>query len=56
MKGALGPLQWAPETFWRATVTEYLTAISAFNEMHADPKKVETPNDDEMAMLLAKYG
>jgi hypothetical protein len=56
MKGAFGPLHWTPETFWKATITEYVTAIEAFNDMNADPKKTEPPSDKEIAGLLAKYG
>jgi len=37
-------------------VTEFFTAIEAFNEMHADPKKVDAPTEDEMAKLLERYG
>mgnify|MGYP001112345771 CR=1 FL=1 len=56
MKGAFGALQWKPKTFWRSTLTEYVTAIAAFNMMHGGEKKPEAPTDDEMAGLLAKYG
>lgn len=56
MKGAFGALQWTPETFWRSTLTEYINAIEAFNEMHGGEKEPEAPTEDEMAKLLAKYG
>lgn len=55
MKGAFGALQWKPETFWRATITEYVTAIEAFNIMHGKDKP-SAPTGDEMAKLLEKYG
>jgi hypothetical protein len=56
MTAALGPLQWRPAEFWAATVTEFFVAVESFSDMHADPKKVDAPDDDEMAALLEKYG
>lgn len=56
MKSAFGALQWPPETFWRATMTEFVVAIDAFNAMHGAEKAVEAPSGDEMAELLARYG
>lgn len=56
MKGAFGALRWTPETFWRSTLTEYITAIKAFNEMQEGGKDTEPPTEGEMADLLARYG
>lgn len=56
MKGAFGALHWKPKTFWRSTLTEYVTAIAAFNLANGKADKPEAPSEDEMADLLAKYG
>jgi hypothetical protein len=56
MRGAFGYLKWTPETFWSATLTEYLQAIDGHNEAQGGKRKVEPPSGDEMAELLAKYG
>lgn len=56
MKAAFGPLQWKPDVFWSATLTEYILAIEAFNEMHGGEKKPDAPTEDEMASLLERYG
>jgi hypothetical protein len=37
-------------------VTEFFSAVDAFNEMHPDVSKTEAPDDDEMAKLLERYG
>lgn len=47
---------WRPADFWSATISEFFDAVDAFNEMHADPNKVDAPTDDQMAKLLEKYG
>jgi len=39
-----------------ATITELMAAIEAHNEMIPGNDKVDAPDDDEMAALLAKYG
>lgn len=56
MRGAFGFLKWTPETFWSATMTEYFAAIDGLNEANGGKPKIEPPDDDEMASLLAKYG
>ncbi|MBZ9873492.1 phage tail assembly chaperone [Mesorhizobium sp. BR1-1-9] len=56
MKGAFGALHWAPEVFWRSTVTEYMLAIEGFNEANGGGKKNEGPTDQDMASLIERYG
>lgn len=38
MRDAFGALQWKRGKFWRSTLTDYITAIGAFNEMHGGGK------------------
>lgn len=56
MKGAFGALRWAPDTFWRSTLTEFIAAIDGYSEAKGGEKKPEAPSDEEMLELLAKYG
>lgn len=56
MKDAFGALNWTPDTFWNATMTEFFRAVEGFNARQGGEEKPEAPTDDEVADLLAKYG
>lgn len=56
MNGAFGFLRWTPEVFWACTLTEYFAAVEGHNAANGGEKAVESPSDEDMARLLAKYG
>jgi len=58
MGGAFGCLGWAPETFWRATLTEYLAAIAGYNRRMGGDKEDDRkgPSDAELDALVKRYG
>lgn len=56
MKGAFGALGWAPDTFWRSTLTEYMAAIAGHNHAKGAGEKDDGPSDEDLAALVAKYG
>lgn len=55
METALGGLQWDPDTFWNATITEYTYAIAGRNRANGNDKP-KPPSGDDVDALVKRYG
>nr|MDX8318191.1 phage tail assembly chaperone [Agrobacterium sp. rho-8.1] len=55
-KVAFGGLGWMPQTFWSATLTEFILAAHGWSEANGAKKEIEPPSENQLDDLIKKYG